>query len=220
MKNKINISVFTVICVLCPLTALATPTGLNNIPTSDVVPKKVLVLQGIAEVGNDNKPDYFTGFKYGLLENLEVGLDGRIFPESGLEETLTGQMKYRFELTDLDAVAFGVANLGDRAKTGFEDYYLAYSHNFNWVRLHLGGSLQRDNEGGFVGIDKTVKFLGRDWTWRADFKQSNDAHDTISSIGFIYDLGHNVLMESWVSFPTQEGKEEFTTIKINYVFKF
>ena len=56
----------------------ATPSGLNNIPTADVVPEKTLVFQGFAEVGKDNKPDWFAGFKYGLIENLEVGSKPRL----------------------------------------------------------------------------------------------------------------------------------------------
>ncbi len=57
----------------------ATSTGLNNIPTADVVPEKVLVFQYFGNIADDNKPDHFTGFKYGLMKNVEIGLDGRIF---------------------------------------------------------------------------------------------------------------------------------------------
>ncbi len=42
---------------------LATSTGLNNIPTADVVPEKVLVFQYFTDLGNDNITDHFTGFK-------------------------------------------------------------------------------------------------------------------------------------------------------------
>ena len=60
----------------------ATSTGLNNIPTADVVPENVLVFQYFSELGNDNVPDHFAGFKYGLMKNVEIGLDGRIFHEN------------------------------------------------------------------------------------------------------------------------------------------
>ena len=34
-------------------------------------------------------------------------------------------------------------------------------------------------------------------------------------------IGHYVgALESWVSFPSETGKREVTTIKLNYVFKF
>lgn len=216
-KQGITIVVFLLFAVpVC----WATPTGLNNIPTADVVPKKVLVLQGIVEVGKDNKPDYATGFKYGLIKNLEVGLDGRIFPEAGLGETLKGQIKYRYELTDDTAVSVGAANLGDRARLGWEDYYLVFSHNLGFMNIHLGGTLQRDNEGGFAGLDKTVKLFKRDFTFRTDVIETNDSHDFTNSVGFIYDVGHNFLIESWVSIPSQSGSEEITTIKFDYVVEF
>lgn len=198
----------------------ATPTGLNNISTADVVPEKVLVLQAFAEIGKDNKPDYFTGFKYGPIKNLEVGLDGRIFPESSLEETLKAQAKYRFESGDKTSFSLGIANLGDRARLGWEDYYIVLTQDLDFIRVHLGGTLQRDNEGAFAGLDKTLKFLEKDFTLRTDILQTNDSHDITASAGFIYDLGCNFLVESWMSFPTQAGKEDVFTIKLDYVIKF
>ncbi len=212
--------VLAALILLFPQMSWATPSGLNNIPTADVVPEKVLVLQGIVDVGENKRPDWTVGFKYGLIKNLEVGLDGRIFPEDDLEETLKGQIKYRFEFNEKAALAAGVANLGDRAKLGWEDYYLAFSYDFGFLRAHLGGTLQRDNEGGFAGLDKTVPFLERDLTLRADVIETNDSHDTTASVGFIYDLGFNVLLESWVSLPSQSGKEDVSTIKLDYVIKF
>lgn len=198
----------------------ASPTGLNNISTADVVPEKVLVLQSYSDFGEDNKPDHFIGFKYGLIKNLEVGLDGRIFPEADLEEWVKGQIKYRFEFNETTAVSAGVANLGDRARLGWEDYYLVFTHNFGFLRAHLGGTVQRDNEGGFAGLDKTFKLFDRDFTLRTDIIETNDSHDITNSVGFMYDLGNNIIFESWVSFPGQSGKENVSTIKLNYVIKF
>ncbi|VAW13639.1 hypothetical protein MNBD_BACTEROID05-876 [hydrothermal vent metagenome] len=199
---------------------LATPTGLNNISTADVVPEKVLVFQTIVDVGKKAQSEYTTGFKYGLFKNLEVGLDGRIFPEASKEETLKGQFKYRFELGDSAAVALGVANLGDRSRLGWEDYYLSLSYDLDFLRVHAGGTLQRDNEGVFGGLDKTFSFFERDFVARMDIIQTNDGQNITSSAGFIYDLGHNFLLESWVSFPTQSGKKNVSTIKLDYVVSF
>jgi len=44
--------------------AFATATGLNNIPTADVVPEKVLVLQYYGNFASGAGPDHFLGFKY------------------------------------------------------------------------------------------------------------------------------------------------------------
>jgi hypothetical protein len=198
----------------------ATSTGLNNIPTADVVPKKVLVFQYFNELGNDNVPDHFAGFKYGLLKNIEIGLDGRIFPEKAEEENLVAQGKVRFELSNKCALGLGVTNLGDRDKTGAEFPFAVLSHDLDFLRVHLGGTSQDDNEGLFFGLDKTIKFLDRDLMLRSDIIQVNNQNDTITSFGFIYDLGQNFLIESWASFPTESGREDTLTIKLNYVIKF
>ncbi|MHC4214055.1 MAG: hypothetical protein ACYSWP_11845 [Planctomycetota bacterium] len=198
----------------------ATSTGLNNIPTADVVPEKVLVFQYITDLGEDNVPDHFTGFKYGPAKNIEIGLDGRIFPEKSLEETLVAQAKLRFEFTEELSTAVGITNLGDRASAGNEAPFAVLSYDFHFLRTHFGGTYQDDNEGLFAGIDKTFKFLERDLTLRSDIIQTNERRDTTTSVGFIYDLGHNFLIESWMSFPTQSGKENVATIKLNYVIKF
>lgn len=218
MKRKIL--AFSVFLLLVAQYCWATPTGLNNISTADTVPEEVLVFQAFTEIGKDNKPDYFVGFKYGLLENLEVGLDGSIFPEPALEETVKAQAKYRFELGNNISLALGIANLGDRARLGWEDYYLVFTQDLDFMRIHLGGTAQRDNEGGFAGVDKTLKFLERDFTLRSDIIQTNDAHDITVSAGFIYDLGYNFLVESWMSFPAQSGREDTVILKFNYVIKF
>ncbi len=200
--------------------AWATSTGLNNIPTADVVPEKVLVFQYFSELGNDNVPDHFVGFKYGLMKNIEVGLDGRIFPEKAKEENLVVQGKVRFELNSKLALGLGVANLGDRDKAGAEFPFAVLSHDMDFLRVHFGGTSQDNNEGFFGGLDKTIKFIDRDLMLRSDIIQVNNQNDTITSIGFIYDLGRNFLVESWVSFPTESGKEDVLTVKLNYVIKF
>ena len=207
-------------CVFFTGSLFATSTGLNNIPTADVVPKDVLVFQFIGDFANGSTPAYMTGFKYGPAKNIEIGLDGNIFPQKGKKETLVMQGKMRFELTDSLAMAWGIANLGDRARAGNEFPYGVLSQDLGFLRVHFGGTFQNDNEGFFGGIDKTIEFFDRDLTLRGDIIQTNDQNDTTTSAGFIYDIGYNFLIESWVSFPTESGKDEVLTIKLNYVIKF
>jgi hypothetical protein len=89
-----------------------------------------------------------------------------------------------------------------------------------FLRVHFGGTGQDNNEGFFGGIDKTFSFLDRDLTLRSDIIQANDQHDTTTSVGFIYNLGNNFLLESWMSLPSESGKEDVFTVKLNYVIKF
>lgn len=217
--KKLLISIILFLSIIT-VPGWATSTGLNNIPTADVVPERVLVYQFFSDLKDNNKPDYFIGFKYGLLKNVEIGLDARVFPEKAKEENLVAQGKIRFELSSSFAIAGGITNLGDRAKAGYEAPFGVLSKDFGLFRAHFGGTVQRNNEGVFAGLDKTFKFLNRDLTFRSDLIQTNNRRDTTTSAGFIYDLGHNFLLESWVSFPTESGKREVVTIKLNYVFRF
>lgn len=198
----------------------ATSSGLNNIPTADVVSEGTLVYQWFSHLANDSKPGHFTGFKYGLMKNIEIGMDGQVFPDKASEENLVAQGKVVLELCPSLAFAVGVTNLGDRAKAGYESPFGVLSKDFGFFRAHFGGTVQRNNEGLFAGIDKTVTFFDRDLTLRGDIIQTNDRDDTTMSAGFLYDIGHNFLLESWVSFPSESGKREVTTIKLNYVFTF
>jgi hypothetical protein len=201
--------------------AFATATGLNNIPTADVVPEKVLVLQYYGNFASGAGPDHFLGFKYGPVENVEIGLDGRVFPTEGERDEFTAaQGKIRFELTENLAVAAGLANLGDRARAGREFPYAVLSRDFGFFRAHLGGTVQKDNEGFFGGIDKTVKLFERDLILRSDVIQVNDGDDVVASVGFLYDIGHNVLVESWVSLPSDSRQEDVFTMKLDFVITF
>lgn len=200
--------------------ALATPSGLNNIPTADVVPERKLVLQVFGTFENNIRPDHWAGLKLNPWRNLEVGLDGRLNPESAEEERAAGQLKYRLELREDTALAIGVANLGNRAWNGYEDYYAVLSHDLGFCRVHAGGTLQRDNEGLFAGIDKTVTVFGRDVTLRSDVRQVNERDDTLGSAGLVVDLGYNLLLETWGSFSSDSDANDVLTVKFNYVISF
>ena len=176
---------FILLCFFTTQPLFATSTGLNNIPTADVVPENVLVFQFISDMANNNKPDYVTGFKFGLMKNVEIGLDGRIFPEKAKQENLVAQAKLRFELSDYLAIAGGITNLGDRARAGKEFPFGVLSRDFGFLRAHFGGTVQNNNEGFFGGIDKTLIFLNRDLTLRSDIIQTNDQHDTTTSAGYL-----------------------------------
>ena len=212
---------FAMLCILLAARpAWATSTGLNNIITADVVPEKTLVFQYFNETGNDRVPSHYAGFKYGLMRNVEVGLDGRFSAGKSSTENLVGQAKYRFEINQDLAIALGIANLGDRDKAGKEFSFAVLSYDAGFLRTHFGGTGQDDNEGFFGGLDKTVQLFGRDFTLRTDILQVNNQNDTLTSVGFMYDLGHNFILESWMSYPSETGRKDYLTMKLNYVIRF
>ncbi|MDP6450995.1 MAG: hypothetical protein QF773_09270, partial [Lentisphaeria bacterium] len=157
-----------------------------------------------------------------LFDMLEIGIDGRVNQETSAAEAIAAQLNYRMEIDEYTAIGIGVANLGDRARNGWEDYYAVLTHDLDLLRLHAGGSLQRDNRGLFGGVDKTFSLWNRELVVRADVKQINDGHDVLSSIGFLYDVGNSLLLEVWGSHSDQPDldDDDFLTIKLDYVIAF
>ena len=64
---KLTHSIATLL--LATTAALATPTGLNNIPTADSVPQETFVFQLFSTVGGDADADLNLGFKTGVDSN-------------------------------------------------------------------------------------------------------------------------------------------------------
>ncbi len=207
--------------VICGM-AQASPTGLNNIPTVDVAPRNVLVLQTWANIANDAKPAYVAGLKYGLLTDVEIGLDSRI--DSGDSGPLTAQAKWRLPLpaeTCPFALLVGVANLSDdRDDAGETDPYLVSGCNLGPVRLSLGYSFQNDNNSLFAGVDKLISFQSRDLILRADVRQIHDGEEWLASGGLLHELPLNLIVEGWVSASTADGTDEVYTLKMNWVVPF
>ena len=219
--------------------AWGSPSGLNNIPTTDVPPEKVLVLQSWTNLANNEHPQTFLGLKFSALEGLEMGFDWKANDVSHAHATF--QTKYAFDLAkDVWKVAVGIANLSEHRKhTGDPFGYAVTSLDVKAVRLYLGFTPQRDNEGFFIGIDRTVPFLGRDLQLKADALQINRMSDILYSGGFLYNLRRrdddgesqrpgllgvwdmltrNVVLESWATVPPS-GSTAFT-LKLNYVIEF
>ncbi len=244
MKYKnchISCRLFVVFCiVLIGRSAFGSSTGLNNIPTTDVVPKDILVFQTWLNTGYNRHPQEFVGFKYGLFEDIEIGVDWKANDVAHGHAML--QAKYAFDLDgDIWRGVIGFADLSDNRKDNGEFFpFVATSLDLETFRLHFGYAPQPHNEAFFGGIDKTVEFLDRDLQFRFDGIHINDKEDMKFSAGFIYNLApktktngtyssglaeflgnitKNMLIESWVTMPST-GNQEVYTIKLNYVIKF
>ncbi len=194
--------------------ALATPSGLNNIPTAEVVGEDILVVQGFSTFGPDSGPAWFLGFKYGPAENWEVGLDDTV-AGAGSAGAPTLQVKYRVPLREGAALALGAANISDdRDRHGNAFPYAVASADLGWANGHLGYSWQTDNHAWFVGVDRAVSDV---LTLRADLIQTADAEESVSSLGFIRTLSRRWLVEGWASFPTAAEESTSYVVKLNYV---
>ncbi len=220
--------------------AWASPSGLNNIPTTDVVPEKTVVVQTWLNMAENAQTQQFVGFKAGVLKGLEAGIDWKANGETHGHAEL--QAKYAFDIMgDWWKGVGGVANLTDnRQHNGYFFPYAATSVDLKVFRLHFGYAPQPHNEAFFAGIDRTVTFLNRNLQLKADAIHINDKKDVLFSAGFLYEFGprdiaeepsksgiqglladitKNLILEAWVSLPST-GEEEVYTVKLNYVIKF
>lgn len=207
---------------------LATPTGLNNIPTADVAPENILVLQQFSTYADNKLPVHSLGAKFGLgefqlggfVQGIEIGVDGQFASTTKPRAATAGQAKYRLELIkETTALGIGIANItGEKHQDLFP--YVVLSHNFRLFRLHAGYKWPTDNQGGFWGIDVPLKQLvTQDITLRTDLIHFNDRRHVLGSLGFIWVLPWNFLLESWVSLPSNGDKRAFT-LKFDYVIDF
>ncbi len=243
MRHAARVCSFVLIAAMCLFVtgqaAWATPSGLNNIPTTDIVPTKTLVVQSWTNLTNNGHPEQFLGFKTGLFKNLEVGVDWKVHGVAHGHAEF--QAKYAFDLyKDVWKGVVGVANLTDnRQHNGYFFPYVATSVDVKWFRLHFGYAPQPHNEAFFAGIDRTFPFLNRNLQLKADAIHYDDKEDVLFSVGFLYDLNpleegpapscpllkvvsdiaKNIVIEGWVSLPSG-GETEVFTLKMNYVIKF
>lgn len=220
--------------------ALGSPSGLNNIPTTDVAPPNTLVLQTWFNWADERPPEQFIGFKVGAYKGLELGVDWKAYGATHGHPTLQG--KYAFDIkNEWWKGVVGVANVSDhRTDQGEVFPYVATSVDAKLVRLHFGFAPEPHNEAFFVGIDRTLPVLNRNLQLKADAIHINDKNDALFSMGFLYDLKplgdkadksssglskflgkviSNIVVECWVSVPSTGGQEVYT-FKLNYVINF
>jgi hypothetical protein len=222
-----NTRVLVVLFLALTLTrqAGATSTGLNNIPTADTPPDRVLVLQQFSTWGDERQPDYSAGFKMGLRpwgQRFEWGLDGHLAPDEAGPAVF--QVKYALQPWEkLPTLGLGAANIAvtsdDRDRTGQAFKFAVLTHDFKLLRAHAGFGLQQGNDAAFFGLDKTVKLFERDLMLRTDIIQIDDQDQWLGSAGFIYFAHEMFAIESWVSQPLDHGKPSFT-LKFDLIFKF
>lgn len=231
--------------VLCLLavnsSVLASPSGLNNIPTTDVPLRNTIIMQTWLNLAANMDIEQYVGFKTSLLlDGLEFGVDWKAYGETHGHATL--QAKYSHDIIKgWWQGAVGFANLSeDWRHNGKVFPYVVTAVDLRLVRLHLGYAPQPHNEAFFAGIDRTIPFLNRNLQLKGDAIHINDKNDVLFSAGFLYDLNpidpegdgpasdvlkfltnivKNVVLEGWVSMPST-GEQEVYTLKLNYVFKF
>lgn len=213
MRPTILTGAVVSLCMLAALpAALASPSGLNNIPTADVVPLNVEVLQLYSGFGEGRAPSHVLGAKVGVAPGLEMGADFEVLPDQG---PATFQAKYRIGLGSGLALALGAADVsGEEEIAGKWMPYAVASKDLGAFRLHLGYSGQSDNKGVFVGADAPV---GGGVTLRSDWLENNGGDGSLASLGSMWELTPTWVIEGWGSFPSAAGHDDSYLLKLDYV---
>lgn len=214
--------------ILLTLSAQASPSGLNNIPTTDTAPDLTPVLQVYSLWGAERKPDHSAGMKIGLGpwdgaalgSRFEAGVDAHYAPDPA--GPVTFQVKYALEPWEKGpALAIGSANLAPtsdyRDRSGQPFSYLMLSHRVkDWFRLHGGYGIQHNGNSALLGIERDFEVFGKPLTLRSDAVQIQNQHDWMASVGILYPLTGWAVLDSWANFPVDDGKPSFM-LKLNFV---
>lgn len=201
-------------------TALATPSGLNNIPTADIVPHRTVAVQAF-DTFSPGDHDFWMGFKTGWdfsPLHLEWGLDSHLAPDSA--GPLLFQTKIGFSPWADGKIAIGVANVGLTAtsRAGDPFTYAVLTQDLKFARLSVGYGLQTDANTALIGLDRTWKVFERNLNLNVDLVQTGDQSGWLTAVGFKYDLSKHIVLEGWANLP-DEG-DASVMAKINYVFTF
>jgi len=229
--------------------AIATPTGLNNIPTADTTPQGTFVLQPFTTIGEERDADFNLGFKTGIdlkAVRLELGLAAHFVPGKGGPVTAHGKVAVPLG-EGLPTLAAGAANItfsnDDRRRAGDTFAYFVATQDFDWF-------VQDSRPLPFFGLDKTFRMEkkrvvsdgkstrvisgGGEGAGSGDpnaaletrdlFTFRADAiqmlnHDWLLSVGGLIPVSKHFVFETWANFPT-DGTEVSFTLKGNFVFKF
>ena len=218
LSTRTSVGIFALLW--CITVAHGTPTGLNNIPTADLVPDRTVAVQVFDNLGA-GEHDFWTGFKTGLdlpWFNLEWGLDSHLAP--GAAGPLYFQTKVGFVPWENGKIAVGVASvaLTDHDDAAGPFSYAVLSQDFGLARCHVGYGLQDHGNTVLLGVDRTVKLWERNINLNADLVQIHDGEGWMPAVGLKYDLSKHFVFETWANLP-DEGSASFM-LKLNYVFTY
>lgn len=237
MKAGLKTSFCLGICIAASLSiatgAYGSPSGLNNIPTADTCAKQTMVFQTWEELsGGSHDAKNWVGVKYGLFENAEIGADYQTMGDPIRYPQF--QAKYTIDiLEEIPRIAAGIANVStDRARNGEPMPYAVATYDVLHIcRLHAGYSIERNNEGGFGGIDRTFRLGNIDVMVCGDVIQCDDRDDALLAPGIKISpaaeafpgtwgmILNHLALETWTTFPTS-GDAETYVVKLNAIVRF
>ncbi len=172
MKTKTDLARALLLVGLMPGLAQAAPTGLNQIPTPDLVPFKQLTLQtqnGNTEVSGNasvcHQPQVQGQTEFGLPWSMEAGLD---VASSNAQQDYRPELNLKWVPVQEDyripAVAIGVMQLGVGFTPG---YYLVASKTLNYGQIAYQKFRAHHRNIKLRGIRLVAGIEGTGNVWRA-----------------------------------------------------
>lgn len=172
MKTGTDLARALLLVGLVPVLAQAAPTGLNQIPTPDLVPFKQLTLQtqnGNTEVSGDasvwRQPQVQGQSQFGLPWSMEAGLD---VVSSNAQQDYRPELNLKWVPVQEDyripAVAIGVMQLGVGFTPG---YYLVASKTLNYDQIAYQKFRAHHRNIKLRGIRLVAGIQGTGNVWRA-----------------------------------------------------
>ena len=157
---------------LLPLVAQAVPTGLNQIPTTDVVPVRQLSVQlqnGTSEVSGDasvfHQPQPVAQSEFGLPWNIETGLDvAPADPPHDYQPLLNVKWSPLHEDYRIPAAAVGAAQLGPGLTP---NYFFVLSKTLNYDQIQYQKFRAHHRNRKLRGIRLHTGILQTSSAWQA-----------------------------------------------------
>jgi len=179
-----------VFCCLAGIAALATPTTLIWIPSTDVQPYQVLHFDAdmlLYTNGGATGAEADLGFLYGALPRLELGIDfvNNFFNAEGTSTNpiwFNGKVQIIGTNTSTFALSAGVENVAVQAPANAEMWYGVASYRFGKVRVTGGGYsglrsvLGSDHTGFLFGLEYVPN--NPKWWYATDYQSGRNPFGT------------------------------------------
>lgn len=231
-----NLRRFVLWSVLLPAVVHAAPTGLNQIPTTDLVPDGQLSVQvqnGNSEVrGSESvfhRPQPIAQSQYGLPWNFEAGLDVvPANPPHDYRPMLNVKMTPLHEDYYTPAVAAGALQLGPDFMPG---YYLVASKTLNYDAIQYQKFRAHHRNIKLRGIRVHTGVLGIGNVWHAMVGTDIEVNDHfviyadwISAASNAVSLGGVLIINQHLSFQASmlrgNDQDRLTAVLANFTYTF
>ncbi len=211
MRKSKYILALSLVCV-CLGVGFCSPTGLNVIPTADVLDKDVFILETPCSGGLRFGPegDSYALLQIGVGKGMEIGLDQREM-NGHIDAWLNAKWRCLEEDGVRPAVAIGVKNFSKDTK---KQPYLVMSKSLKLGRLHAGIIKIEDVSRMMLGFDKT---LNQKLAVQADYISGAENRFTA---GFRMQIGKAATLWAARSFPNSSAGEPEYFIRLGWEAKF